>query len=389
MKLIVVSHKECWADGNSPSGYSTIGGFPQQIKAISELFDHTTVIVMLFNPPLARGAMPIEGKDIVVRAIKAPRGRDLKRKFALIEWLPKNLLILVREIKKADAVHAPVPGDIGTLGILISLILRKRLFIRYCGTWGNKATLANKFLSLLLPRIANGRNIVMATGGDKNPPCAFAPEISWIFSTTVTEAELQQLIRTRKWRRGKRLKLITVSRLDPKKNTESVIRALPLVKKVYSNCFLKIVGDGPCMDRLKNLADELSISNHVQFYGRLDHRNVLNTLLDSDLFVFPTRVKEGFPKVIVEAFACGLPVIATNVSVIPYLVGYDKGIVLTRTEPIAIADAISRIIQDENIFIGMSKRAKKISQYYTLESWKNYIEKKLAEKWGSLRNEKA
>jgi glycosyltransferase involved in cell wall biosynthesis len=385
MNLVVVSHKECWADKSSPSGYATIGGFPQQMQAISEIFDTTTVILALFSTERPAGTMPITGKDLRVRALPAPKGKDLIRKIALLSWLPRHLPVMVSELRKADAVHAPVPGDLGTLGILIALLLKKKLFVRHCGTWGNRTTMADRFLAWLLPRISSQRNVVMATGGGKKPPCEEAPGISWIFSTTLSAKEWQALPRKRQWGPGDTLKLVTVSRLDPDKNTEAAVRALFLIRRTYPNCTLDVVGDGPTLERLQQVALELGISNAVTFHGRLDHGRVLGVLLQSDLFVFPTRVKEGFPKVVVEAFACGLPVVATGVSVVPHLISSAAGAVLERTDPAAVAEAVAGIISDGKPFSELSDRACAASQDYTIENWQKVIRDRLSREWGQLQ----
>jgi len=58
MNLAIVSHKECWRDPNSPSGYSTVGGFPYQIEAFTDLFDRVTLIIALRDSPPPSGIIP-------------------------------------------------------------------------------------------------------------------------------------------------------------------------------------------------------------------------------------------------------------------------------------------------------------------------------------------
>ena len=385
MKLVVVSHKECWADSVSSTGYGTIGGFPFQMNAISELFWKTTLLIPLHDKPLPSGAIPLTGHNVSVRPLDMPAGRKLRRKIALLFWLPSNFPIIWRAIRNANAVHTPVPGDIGTIGILVAIAQRKPLFVRHCGTWGNKTTMTDRFLLSLLPRIASGRNVVMATGGGENPPCPKKHEISWIFASSISESEWFSIPRPESWKRGNALKLVTVSRLDPGKNTEAVIKTLPLLRKDCPKIILNIVGDGPCLETLKKLAESLGLSDSVNFHGRLDHKSVMKVLCGSDLFVFPTRVKEGFPKVVLEAFACGLPVIATSVSVIPYLIGKDKGVVLKDTDHNTVAEAIIQIISDEGRLAQMSSNAREASRQYTLERWQQIIGERLTKAWGPLK----
>jgi len=355
------------------------------MRSLSELFDSTTLVVPCSHGENSIGESFLSGHNLSVMPVSSPIGRGLRRKLLLPFWIARNSHVLIKEILRAHGVHAPVPGDIGTIGILIALAQRKPLFVRHCGTWGAKTTLADRFLGWLLPRISNGRNVVLATGGGISPPCPGNPAVSWIFATTISEREWSVIPEHKPWRRGKTLKLITVSRLDPEKNTEAVVRALPLVRSNYPRTILNVVGNGPCLTYLKRLVNQLDLGNNVIFHGRLIHEDVMKILSDSDVFVFPTRVKEGFPKVVLEALACGVPVIAPDVSVIPSLVE-NNGFILKNTDPCSVAEAIIHLMSDEARLNQMSSNARDSSRHYTLERWRDLIGNKLRSAWGPLKN---
>jgi len=328
--------------------------------------------------------LPISGHNLSVFGIPEPKGKDLRRKISLLAWLPFHLPIIWREIRRADAVHAPIPGDIGLIGLLIALTQRKPLFVRHCGTWGNRTTQADRFIDWLLPRIAGGRNVVLATGGGDIHPSSDNPNISWIFSTTMTEAELIAIPETYPWRHGESLRLVTVSRMSASKNTQAIIRALPRILAQYPDTCLDVVGDGDARPDLEALAAGLGVASQVVFHGNVHHDDVLRILSQSHLFVFPTRVKEGFPKAILEALACGLPVIGTNVSVIPYLIS-DSGYVLPNTEPDTVANAVLELIADEQQMADMAVTARQTAKNFTLEAWRDNIGSHLEAAWGPLK----
>ena len=171
MKIVVISSKRCWKSGESPNGYATTGGFPFQMETLSNLFMKTTLLLPVVRTPPPIGIQQLTGNKVTINPLIEPPGSDLKRKIYLLFWLPWNIPKLWHQVYCAGAVHTPVPGDIGTIGLLVALAQRKPLFVRHCGTWGNRTTLADRFLDWLLPRIAGGRNVVMATGGGDAPPC--------------------------------------------------------------------------------------------------------------------------------------------------------------------------------------------------------------------------
>jgi glycosyltransferase involved in cell wall biosynthesis len=383
MKFVVLSHKETWAIPSAPSGFGTIGGFPFQMQALSELFAKTTLVLPLRQQPPG-SVRPLTGYNVKIIHLPEPVGRDLRRKIALLTWLPKNLPKIWREIQMADAVHTPVPGDIGFIGLLISLIQRKRLFARHCGTWGEPMTRADKVLLWLLERIAGGRNVVMATGWAEQPPSKKNPNISWIFSTTLSETELANLPKAQPWQVNEPLRLVTVGRLSEGKNVQALIQALPLISDAFTEVSLDVVGDGEHRGALEALVEELNAGQQVKFHGNVTHEAVLQILSRAHLFVFPTQVKEGFPKAVLEALAVGLPVIATGVSVIPHLIK-DCGLVLPDTSPEAVAQAVKRLAAQPVLMTEMATRARQRAREYTLEAWRDAIGERLQAAWGPLK----
>ena len=104
------------------------------------------------------------------------------------------------------------------------------------------------------------------------------------------------------------LVLATVARLDPVKRLEVLVRAVPLLVARVPEAQLLIVGDGSERDTLRALARTLAPGDGVVFAGAIpDAARVLPVV---DLYVTASR-REGLPLAVLEAMACGLPVLAT------------------------------------------------------------------------------
>jgi glycosyltransferase involved in cell wall biosynthesis len=380
MKLLVISHKETWSDPASPSGYSTTGGFTFQMQALSELFDQTHLLLPLRASPPPACLRPICGQNISVQTLPEPAGTDWRRKLALLPWLPRYMPVFWKAVREADAVHAPVPGDLGVIGILVALALRKPLFVRHCGTWGKAATMADKFVLWLLERIAGGRNVVMATGWADQPPSARNPSIEWIFASTLTEADIRAMPAAHAWTPAQTLHLVTVGRLSEEKNIQAIIQALPGIRIHHPEVVLEIAGEGDYRPVLEKLVVDLGLQEQVVFHGNVSHEAVLAILSRSHLFVFPS-LREGFPKAVLEAMACGLPVIASNVSVIPHLIA-DCGKVLGAPDADHVASAVLDVLRDPAGLQKMSEYARQTSQQYSLETWQAQIGERLQRAWG-------
>ena len=114
-----------------------------------------------------------------------------------------------------------------------------------------------------------------------------------------------------------RLLLGTVRRLVPRMGIEYLIRALPLI----SDADLMIAGQGPLEKSLRDLAHDLKVSERVRFLGRISDEELVHFYRAIDLMVVPTVELEGFGLVVLEALACGTPVLATNVGALVSTLG--------------------------------------------------------------------
>lgn len=384
MRLAVFSHKQCWPSTESPSGYATDGGFPFQMRALSELFDRTTVVVPCAEPEGHAGEVALDGHNLSIAPLTMPRGRGLRRKLDLGFWLLRNARVLGREVLRADAVHAPIPGDIGTIGMIMAFVLRKPLFVRHCGNWLKPVTRAEHFWKWFMEKFAGGNRVMLATGGGEKPPSSNR-QVSWIFATTLSQAELGRCRHDRQLRRENPKKLIIVCRQDRKKGTGVVIESLATIRERIPGITLDVVGDGPALAEFREMRSRLGLDDCVTFHGKVDHDRVVTLLKEADLFCYPTSASEGFPKVVLEALACGLPVVTTGISVLPELIGAGGGLLLTDATPSTLADGVAGILSDRERYRRMSARAVETASQYSLEKWRDTIGDKLRLAWGELQ----
>ena len=126
---------------------------------------------------------------------------------------------------------------------------------------------------------------------------------------------------------SRRQRIIGVGRLVPSKRFDMAISVLAHLVKVV-DIELVIAGDGPERKRLEVLAEGLPVT----FLGHLsDRRTLADTLRSCDILVMPSA-REGYPNAILEALACGLPVVASNVPGIRAAAGVGVTLVDDSTE---------------------------------------------------------
>lgn len=386
MNVVVFSHKDIWADADAPFGYVTDGGFTFQMKAISQLFDHTTLLLPRSPKPKPVGTVPLVGHNITVVPLSPIRGKGWRRKLRMLGWVLRNFRLIWRHLRRADAVHAAIPGDVGTVGMILARLLRKNLLVRYCGNWLVSKTATERFLKNFMRACRRSHHVMLATGGAVTPPDSQAAHIHWIFSTSLDQAQMAELRGTVKTYPGTAPRIVTVGRQEEAKGTRFLIEALPDLKQQFPELHLDVIGDGSYLPQLKSLAERLNLNAHITFWGKLPHPQVIEKLRQAHVFGFPTYSSEGFPKVVLEALACGLPVATTRVSALPLVIGQGGGVLMEKATTADTRMALERILADATHYQSLSRQALEVASQYSLEAWRDAIGARLEKAWGPTRS---
>jgi glycosyltransferase involved in cell wall biosynthesis len=139
-----------------------------------------------------------------------------------------------------------------------------------------------------------------------------------------------------------------------------------------------IIGGGELYSYLKNKLDTYKLSNHVFLTGHMPHKALPKYYNEMKLLILPSYT-EGLPSVILEAMACGTPVLATPVGAVPDVIrDGETGFLLNSNDPKHIADKIIEILNKSELLEKVSINAynyvrENLSYEKTLESWRKII----------------
>lgn len=165
----------------------------------------------------------------------------------------------------------------------------------------------------------------------------------------------------------KTIRVLFLANFFKDKGIYEVVKSILLVVNEFSTRKVDFIlaGDGPEMQNIKKLVQDLEISNYVNFKGYVTGRKKIDVFRNADLFVYPTSHGEGFPTVIAEAMAAGLPIIATPVGAIPEVIEQGvNGNLLLNSEPKEIAEAVIYLLNNPTLMRNMrSKNREKAKQY--------------------------
>lgn len=166
-------------------------------------------------------------------------------------------------------------------------------------------------------------------------------------------------------------KITMIGSLVEKKGHDLAIAALAELKRRAVFVQLQVLGSGPKLDALQRLVDELGIRDYVVFHGNQDFPEVF---LQNSLMYLHTASYEPFGLVLIEAMACGLPVVCTD--------GYgnrelihegENGFMIWERDPLLIADKIQFLLENDAELSRMGDNAHRFAQQFGMEAYVNRL----------------
>lgn len=160
--------------------------------------------------------------------------------------------------------------------------------------------------------------------------------------------------------------VLYVGRLLRIKGVHHLLGAFPCVLTRFPRARLLIVGEGEERQTLQTSAQRLGLLPRVAFLGTLPHEDVIRCMRAADVFVLPSLV-ESFGIVLLEAMSCGLPVVASRVMGIPYIVEDGlNGFLTAAGDEDALADRIMALLSDPDLRARMGEHNRSKAAAYLM-----------------------
>ena len=168
--------------------------------------------------------------------------------------------------------------------------------------------------------------------------------------------------------------ILFVGTLEPRKNVTTLLKAFYILKKRKEVMHKLVIagGKGWKNKEVYETVRRLNLSNSVKFLGYVPEEELPKLYSGADLFVYPS-LYEGFGLPLLEAMACGCPVITSNVSSLPEVVG-DAGILVDPLDVNGLADMMYKVLNNEDVREKMVKKGSKRAKMF---SWERCAEETL------------
>lgn len=156
------------------------------------------------------------------------------------------------------------------------------------------------------------------------------------------------------------------SLFDHKKRVPNLIKAFALCQKEFPQAKIELIGDGPQREESEVLARTMLAPGSYFFHGLKPKSAIAKLMKKAKVFVLPSYM-ETFGIVLIEAMACGTPVIATNVGGVVYIVNNNNGLLVEPDNILSLSKAIKMILSGEIIF-DSEDISKYISDNFSMEA---------------------
>ena len=383
MRLAIVYHRPFYRD---PSGglWEAEGAFSRYVESLARHADEIVLCVPHRREPFPSGAYRLEAGN--VRLCPLPFFDRLPRFYA---GLPRMVLRLWRELPSWDLVNLRVPTPLAVYAYVLARLRGRPVFLLVVGDLAGVAAsvrvdspkrLAYRIYLALEERLQTW----MVSGAPTfvNGQALYAKynrpgrRVMVTTTSTISSRDIGHRPDPLAGRRpDEPVRLLCVSRIDPRKGLRYLPAALAELRARGQDARLTIVGPvvgtlgAEEQARVTQDAARLGIADQIDVIGPRPLPQVMQLSREHDLFVLPTLPGEGIPRVLLEAMAAGLPVVATDVAGVPTLIAHGVNRALVPpADPSALADAIDRVLREGDVRRTLIANGYTVARAHTAEA---------------------
>ncbi|NJL94789.1 MAG: glycosyltransferase [Anaerolineae bacterium] len=257
-----------------------------------------------------------------------------------------------------SVVMARGPDSFGLVGAVLGVLAGKKRFAKYAGQW---SAFPGERLPARLQRWFYASSLWGGPVFANAAPDPRRPRLVSILNASLSRQDWQQAEQGSHAREHTGpLRLLFAGRITPAKGIDTLLRAVALCVQAQHAVQLDVVGDGSERPAAEKLAKALDLGACVTFHGWVGRAALFEHYRQADTFLSGSR-HQGLDKVVLEAMSFGLPIVATDISVMPFLVQPPRcGLLVPPDDPPAMAQAIQTLLvaPQQRTQMGQNARAR-------------------------------
>jgi glycosyltransferase involved in cell wall biosynthesis len=378
LTLGIVYHMPFWqtADG---ALWEAEGSFARYVESLAPYFDEILLAVPVCDPSPGGGTRL---RAANVRLAALPPFPGPRQFYPQLAGIYRRLR---RFVAACDVVHLRIPSPAAIFAFRLARRFRRPVFSLVVGDYrallpylpyrGVKKTLFRAYVALeerAVSQIARG-SLAFANGAALREK--HERDGARVFETKTTTLQASDITSRADTCQEKPVRLLTVSRVDPRKNLRVLPEAVSHLQHAGIDAHLEIIGPsiGLLGDRERDLIEEdarrLNVAQNVTLRGAVPLDRLMSLYREFDIFVLPTGPGEGIPRVLLEAMAAGVPVVTTRVAGITSLVtDRQNGLLVDEPSGEAVAAAVCTLVEQPELRQRIIRGGYETARAHTLDA---------------------
>lgn len=375
--LGVIAHTVHWIgpDG-TPWSYEP---YVREMRIWSDLFAFINICSPVGEGPMEGHQAPYLRENLRWHPVRYASACGYRAAFSRLTQLPGLTRAARKTIKENDFILLRSPGHFGLVGAALVRLMRRPSLTKWAGENGPyKGERIPSRVERVLQSKPNSLHPVLVYGDEKKPhQVSFMPAL-------MTAEELDQarvLSSSKSWNGS--FRMLSVGVLEPVKGFDLAVKALGQLRVAHAelNWTYTVIGDGSMRRDLEALAYETGIGDRTVFMGALPFSEVQKHYAASHLAIMP-GTKEGWPKVIAEAWAHGTIPVASAAGIVPSILKDENAGVTFDPTPAALASTLYRLASARDRMQEISQSLRRKAEQMSLDSFRANLEKVLIERCG-------
>jgi glycosyltransferase involved in cell wall biosynthesis len=355
------------------------GSFARYVDSLAPYFDQIVLMVPVFEVPPSNGTR-LRATNVRLAALPYFAGPR--------QFYPRLTPIyrrLQQSIAACDVIHLRIPAPAAILAFRMARQLGRPIFALIVGDYrallphlpyrGLKKLLFRGYVEFEERAVARitRHSLAFANGAAlQRKHLADNPRVIETKTTTLRAADIASRSDTCQ---SRPIRLLTVSRIDPRKNLRVLPGAVAALRHAGFDVTLDLVGPPIGLlgegerDAIAEIAARAGVQHCVSLRGAVPLDELMGRYRDYDIFVLPTGPGEGIPRVLLEAMAAGLPVVTTAVAGIRSLVvdGHN-GVILDDAGSGAVAAKVRMLIETPDLRQRLIRVGYETARAHTLDA---------------------
>lgn len=340
-------------------------------------------VAPLHSEAAPESSLPYSAKNIRFHPVTPAGGDRLVQKMAVLGRVPEYIFAMNQEMRSADIVHVRCPAAISMVALIMLLFKSKPKYrwVKYAGNWkpDGREAFSYAIQSWFLKNNLH-RGVVTVNGHWKDQ----SRHIFSFLNPCLTDDEIQDADGTNAVKELKPpYQLLFVGRLETEKGVGRILESAAQLQKMNVEFQLHLVGDGPEREQFELQAERLQITQQTRFWGWLPRGSLHEHYKRSHFILLPSTASEGWPKVLSEAMAYGVVVLASTISSIPQILRETgAGLAIDPKEPQKYAETILELINDPSEWKDYRQAARRSACLFSYSHYLDSLKQMMGETWG-------